>query len=88
LSKITAIATGLPAHRYLQEDLFSFADKVYSGDANESRKLKYLYNHSGISERYSVVPDFNCFVDDRMFFPQNESMEPFPSIEKRMELFE
>ena len=88
MSKIIAIATGLPAHRFLQAELFSFADKVYSGDADESRKLKYLYNHSGIGERYSVVPDFNCPDEDRKFFPPTEDLEPFPSIEKRMELFE
>ncbi len=88
MSKIISIATGLPEHKYSQSDLFSFADKVYSNDQLESRKLKYLYNHSGISERYSVVPDFTCQKEERLFFPSSEDLEPFPSIEKRMQIFE
>lgn len=88
MSKIISIATGVPEHNYQQDDLFSFADKVYSKDATDSRKLKYLYSHSGIANRYSVVPDFCSTHQERIFFPPTDDLEPFPSIEKRMELFE
>lgn len=88
MSKIISIATAVPDHRYQQDQLFSFADRVYSGDATDSRKLKYLYNHSGIAERYSVLPDFGCSSEDRIFFPPSQDLEPFPSIEKRMQLFD
>ena len=87
MSKIISIATGVPASRYKQDELFSFADSVYSWDATESRKLKFLYAHSGINERYSVLTDFNKPVEGRSFFPPTQDLEPFPSVEARMAVF-
>ena len=87
MSKIISIATGLPAYRYKQEELFSFADEVYSKEPTDSRKLKFLYDHSGIAERYSVIPDFNIPAGERTFFPPSRDLEPFPSIESRMASF-
>ena len=87
LSKIISIATAVPANKHKQEDLFSFADKVYNKDETESRKLKFLYRQSGIGSRYSVIPDYSTPSNAWKFFPDNEGLEPFPSIEKRMEWF-
>lgn len=87
MSKIISIATGLPSYRYKQEELFSFADDVYSKEPSDSRKLKFLYAHSGIAERYSVLPDFNLPPGERTFFPSSKDLEPFPSIECRMACF-
>ena len=87
MSKIISIATGVPEHKYKQEELFSFADEVYCNEPSESRKLKFLYTHSGINERYSVLPDFNLPLNDRTFFPPSKDLEPFPSIECRMAAF-
>ncbi|CAN5897345.1 type III polyketide synthase [soil metagenome] len=87
MSKIISIATGVPSFNHKQEDLFSFAEKVYCKDETEKRKLKFLYSHSGISNRYSVVPDFSVVADERTLFPPTKDLEPFPSLEKRMQLF-
>ncbi|MEJ7627829.1 MAG: type III polyketide synthase [Ferruginibacter sp.] len=87
MSKIVSIATGVPRYRYRQGELFSFADKVYSKDAKESRKLKFLYDHSGIAERYSVLPDFNLPAVERSFFSVMDDLEPFPTVENRMKTF-
>jgi predicted naringenin-chalcone synthase len=73
----------------LQADLFDFADKTYSKDASDTRKLKFLYNHSGIACRYSVIPDYSEAGKDNTdrFFPIADGHAPVPIIEKRMEWF-
>jgi predicted naringenin-chalcone synthase len=60
---------------------------VFAMDATENRKLKFLYNHSGIDYRYSVIPDYSRQVKDWRFYPQSENLEPFPSLEQRIDLF-
>jgi len=87
LSKIVSIATGVPSFKHRQDDLFTFAEKVYCKDETESRKLRFLYKHSGIEYRYSVVPDYSVDILERTFFPHTDDLEPFPGIEQRMEIF-
>ena len=87
MSKIISIATRVPSFKHKQEDLFSFAEKVYCKDGPESRKLKFLYRHSGIKTRYSVIPDYSTVITERTFFPQTADLEPFPCLEKRMNLY-
>ena len=87
MSKIISIATAVPSFKHAQSALFDFADKIYCKDETESRKLKFLYNHSGIEHRYSVVPDYSIAAADREFFPTTADLEPFPDIEQRMKLF-
>lgn len=65
-------------------DLFSFADKVYCSTADESRKLRFLYKHSGIEKRFSVLPDFSGDAEHRQLFSRTDDPEPFPGLEKRM----
>lgn len=60
---------------------------VYACDAVEKRKLKFLYNHSGIATRYSVVPDFSLPAPQWQFFTASENLEPFPSLDERMQCF-
>jgi predicted naringenin-chalcone synthase len=87
LSKIISVATGVPAFKHLQDDLFTFADNVYSREETDSRKLRFLYRQSGIDQRYSVVPDFTAGDYKRTFFSEENDLEPFPSISKRMEIY-
>ena len=88
MSKIVSIATSVPAYKYEQSELFDFADKVFSKTMDDSRKLKFLYRHSGISNRYSVTADFTALPAERNLFSASEDLEPFPGIEKRMELYD
>lgn len=60
---------------------------AYGIDDTEMRKLRYLYHHSGIDTRYSVIDDYSRPAAERRFFPTSEDLEPFPGIERRMELF-
>jgi len=78
----------VPAHKHAQENIFEFANAIHSSSDEESRKLKFLYRHSGISTRYSVVPDYSCSTDAREFYSKEKNLEPFPDLEKRMECFD
>jgi predicted naringenin-chalcone synthase len=60
--------------------------KAYQLDADEKRKIAFLYHHSGIETRHSVIPDFGVTKADWNFLPQNDQ-DPFPSIDQRMELY-
>ena len=87
MSKIVSIATDVPPYKHEQDAISAFADKIYSNDKTESRKLNYLYNHSGIQSRYSVIPDYSLEAADRQFYSTSEDLEPFPDLEKRMKWF-
>jgi predicted naringenin-chalcone synthase len=87
LSKIISIATGVPPYKHQQDDIFEFADTIYSSNETDSRKLKFLYRHSGINTRYSVLPDYSSSAEDRQFYSKSKSLEPFPDLEKRMQWF-
>jgi predicted naringenin-chalcone synthase len=87
LSKIISIATGVPAYKHQQQDIFEFADTIYSSNETDSRKLKFLYRHSGIDTRYSVLPDYSTTAEDRQFYSKSKDLEPFPCLEKRMQWF-
>jgi predicted naringenin-chalcone synthase len=60
---------------------------VFALDAAENRKLKFLYRQSGIENRYSVIPDYCSEIAKWKFYPQTENIEPFPSLEQRMQWF-
>ncbi len=87
MSKIVTIGTALPAYKHSQEDILSFMQCVYALDATECRKLKFLYHHSRIDSRYSVIPDYGRTAAGWEFYSQTENLEPFPSLEKRMDWF-
>lgn len=61
--------------------------QVYALDATENRKLKFMYNLSGIDTRYSVVPDYSHTMSEWKFYPHSENLEPFPSLEQRMQWY-
>jgi predicted naringenin-chalcone synthase len=87
LSKIVSIATGVPSYKHNQSDICTFANNIYCDNETDSRKLKFLYRHSGIDTRYSVLPDYSVFSSEREFYEKNEDLEPFPDLEKRMKWY-
>lgn len=87
MSKIVSIATGLPPYKHNQSDICSFANNIYCDDETDSRKLKFLYRHSGIDTRYSVLPDYSALPGEREFYEKNGNLEPFPDLEKRMKWY-
>ena len=87
MSKIVSIGTAVPEYRHEQEKIFEFMSRVYAINETEKRKLKFLYKHSGIKTRYSVLNDYSLPASEWNFFIPTENLEPFPSIEKRMKSF-
>jgi predicted naringenin-chalcone synthase len=61
--------------------------RIYAFNEKERRVLKYLYHQSGIRTRYSVLPDYSHAPDEWTFYPPTENLEPFPSLEERMNIF-
>jgi predicted naringenin-chalcone synthase len=58
--------------------------RIYGCEKDTARKLKTLYQQSGIDTRYSVIPDYSLPADQWKFYPPTENLAPFPSLEKRM----
>jgi predicted naringenin-chalcone synthase len=88
LSKIISIATAVPGYQHKQDDILSFMQLVYTANEADKRKLRFLYRQSAIDTRYSVVPDYSLSAPDWQFYPASEGLEPFPTLEKRMEWFQ
>ena len=87
MSKIVSIGTAVPAYLHEQNRILDFMHRVYAPDEPGRRKLKYLYRQGGISTRYSVIPDYSLPASQWEFYPPSENLEPFPSLEKRMQWF-
>lgn len=87
MSVIVSIGTALPPHAIPQMAICDFMEQVYAGTADEQRKLRLLYERSGISQRHSVVPDYDIASGKRILYPEGRSLEPFPTLEQRMELY-
>ncbi|MEP7142430.1 MAG: type III polyketide synthase [Ferruginibacter sp.] len=87
MSKIVSIATGVPSYKHQQDNICSFADTIYCANSVESRKMKFLYRHSGITTRYSVIPDYSVKECDRQFYERTSDLEPFPNLEQRMKCY-
>lgn len=88
MSKIISIGTAVPAYQHQQDHILDFMQRVYAPDERNRRKLKFLYRKGGISTRYSVVPDYSLPAQQWEFYSPTENLEPFPSLEKRMQWFQ
>lgn len=87
MSKIISIGTAVPAYCHQQLDILQFMQTVYTTTETDKRKLRFLYQQSGIKQRYSVIADYSRPAEDWKFYPQTENLEPFPSLEQRMMVF-
>lgn len=68
-------------------DIHTFMQTVYALPPTEARTLRFMYSQSGIDQRYSVLADYSKPLHEWKFYPQSESLEPFPSIEQRMAVY-
>lgn len=68
-------------------DILKFMQTVYASSDADKRKLRFLYQQSGIKQRYSVIVDYSRSIEDWKFYPQTENLDPFPSLEQRMMIF-
>ena len=88
MSKITSIGTAVPAYAHQQHDILSFMQRVYAMNDAGNRKLQFLYHQSGIATRYSVIGDYTRPAGEWGFYPPTENLEPFPSLELRMQCYQ
>lgn len=87
MAEIISIGTAVPAYRHKQKDIIRFMANVYKLDETETRKLSFLYNHSSIEYRYSVIDDFSLPEEEWDFIPRNGGKH-FPTVDDRMKLFD
>lgn len=78
----------MPRYRHKQDHILDFMQRVYALDTVAFRKLKFLYHQSGIDSRYSVIPDYSIPMDEWMFYPRSEALDPFPGLEQRMQWYQ
>lgn len=84
---ITSIGQATPKHKFKQSDIANFMARSLAMDEQETKRLKILYRATDIEYRYSLISDYDKFPDKFDFFPANESLTPFPSTSKRMQLY-
>jgi predicted naringenin-chalcone synthase len=87
LAQIKSIGTAVPEFRHEQDEILRFMSRIYAFNEKDRRILKFLYHHSGINSRYSVLSDYSREPSAWKFYPPAENLEPFPSLEKRMKVF-
>jgi predicted naringenin-chalcone synthase len=87
LANIISIGTALPEYCHPQQEILKFMQQAYNLGEVDKRKLSFLYGHSGIGQRYSVIEDFSKAAGDWTFIP-NEKNAAFPSLEKRLALYQ
>jgi predicted naringenin-chalcone synthase len=68
-------------------DILHFMQQVYAANETDKRKMRFLYQQSGIAQRYSVLADYSRPIQEWRFYPQTEGLDPFPSLEQRMAVF-
>jgi predicted naringenin-chalcone synthase len=72
--KITSIGTAVPSYKITQEEAFQAVKEFHCQDASQERVLKYVYTHSGIDTRYTILKQYkeNTVAD---FIAHDNSVE-------------
>lgn len=83
MSRIISIGTAVPAFGTDQNVIVDFMLSAYDNDV-ASRKLNILFNQSGISTRYAVIPDFDKSRTEKKFYADTSKA---PSVENRLTAF-
>jgi len=68
-------------------EILQFMQLVYAPTETDKRKLRFLYQQCGIRQRYSVIADYSRPIDEWKFYPQTENLDPFPTLEQRMVVY-
>jgi len=62
--------------------------RIHALNAEGTRRLRFLSHYSGISTRYSVIADYSRPTREWKFYPPTEGLNPFPSLERRMQWYQ
>jgi len=88
MSTIISIGTAVPSFANDQMIIHKYMESIYDGTADEKKRLKLLYQRSGIGTRYSVIPDFNLKNNQQQLFTTTKNNQNLPSIENRLAIYE
>ncbi|MCE9539222.1 MAG: type III polyketide synthase, partial [Bacteroidetes bacterium] len=83
MSKIISIGTAVPEYGTEQSVILGFMKDAYRDDI-ASRKLNVLFKHSGISTRYSTIPDFDKTKSRTILFNEKQGTS---TVENRLNFF-
>lgn len=93
--RLYGMGTALPEYTATQHHSHRFMRQVVQARAPEEERqralmfLDAIHDGCGIDRRYSVVEDFTKSEPEAFsFFPNNWRLEPFPTTEQRMEVYE
>ena len=86
MSFITGIGTANPANRLNQNQVADFMVRSMQLDRDNERRLRAVFNASGIKSRHTVLEDYGR-SENFDFFPNTPGLEPFPSTKSRIEEF-
>lgn len=87
-SYISSIGTAVPPNKVSQQTLSEFMIRHLPLDEEQKKYVKLLYRASGIHYRHSVIEDFGLQKENYSFFPREDALEPFPTVSKRMALYQ
>lgn len=94
-ARLYGLGTALPPHRLGQPAAKRFMSSLAEATLKGRRRaftldfLKKIYTSSGIKKRHSVLSDYGkTSPADFEFYPANRTLEPFPTTEARMKVFE
>lgn len=85
MANILSIGTALPQHCHAQKEILKFMQKAYRLNEDNARKLAFLYKHSEIDNRYSVIGDFAKPETEWKFFQPGNGI---PTLDERIKLFQ
>lgn len=89
MAYIYDISVAVPEHELHQAQAIAFMNKHLTLTDREKQKLTHLFHATGIEKRYTVVEDYiKNDVKGYTFFPQNETLSPFPTSKGRMKQFQ
>ncbi|QHT68194.1 type III polyketide synthase [Rhodocytophaga rosea] len=86
-SYISAIGTANPPYKLPQMRIADFMAEAVSMNAAEKKKLTALYRSTGIQYRYTVLADYTRRNGAFDFYSNTPDLEPFPTIDRRMQLY-
>jgi predicted naringenin-chalcone synthase len=86
MSYITSIGTANPKHKFSQKVIADFMLGTMRLEEVERRKLRAIFNASGIESRYSVIEDYGK-TSNFSFFSKVADADIFPSTQDRVNLF-
>jgi predicted naringenin-chalcone synthase len=87
MSYINYIGTANPTFKTTQKQIAEFMANALALNTAEKHQLEVLYRASGIHTRYSVIEDYQL-LQNYTFFPNTKDLEPFPTVNTRMRLYE